>query len=697
MKQCMALLILAAGLAVAPARADEGMWTFNDFPADLVKSRYGFEPSPKWLEHLRLSSVRLLGGCSGSVVSADGLVMTNRHCARQCIEILSGERKKDYNRDGFYAKEAGDEPRCADMELNQLTDITNVTDTLLAATRGVAPEKFHDAQKAVTSDIERRCATSDQLRCDVVTLWRGGRYELYRYRRLQDIRLVFAPEQAIADFGGDPDNFMFPRYDLDVAFVRIYAADGKPMKMAHHLAWSDGSIRDGDLTFVSGHPGGTSREFTVAQLADDRDVLLPALMNRISELRGFITQYQERGEEQRRHSGELLDDHENGLKSLKGHHAALADQAFYEGLVKREDDFRGRVTANPELAKRYGSVWDRIAQLVQRRQRYRKQYEALERGPISGLFEMARKLVRYAAESGKPDSERLKEFTKARFPQLKQELLSEQPVYNELEIATLGWSLAKVREDLGPDHPLVKRIFASRTAMEIARAAVLGSRLADIRVDAAGNAVGGFRKELFDGGTERIDASRDSMLELARAFDADARAIRAQVESSVDGPLKQEQERLAQARLAVYGNSNYPDATFTLRLSYGAVRGYLENGASVRPFTDIAGAFERHTGAEPFALPASWMAAKSRLNAGTPFNFVTSNDIVGGNSGSPVVNQKAEIVGLVFDGNIQSLGGEYGFNEPVNRAIAVHSGVLLEALAKVYGASRLVDEITAAK
>jgi hypothetical protein len=687
------MAVWAAGLAAAPAWSDEGMWTFNQFPVARVEARYGFAPTPAWLDHLRLASVRIAGGCSASVVSPGGLVMTNHHCARRCIDAVSALTHQDYERDGFLARTLTDELRCPGMELNQLSDISDVTGRVQAATAGATSDRFFEVQKAAIAAIEKECATSDRFRCDVVSLYRGGRYDLYRYRRLQDIRLAFAPEEAIAFFGGDPDNFNFPRYDLDVAFLRIYAADGQPMKMEHFLAWSDGDLREGDLTFVSGHPGGTSRELTLAQLDDDRDMRLPAAMNRASELRGFLTQYQARGAEQQRHSSDDLFSTENGLKGLKGRHAALADKAFYGQLVQREQDFRNRVRAQPELQNQYGTVWDEVAGLVQRLQALRKAYGALERGQNAVLFGLARGLVRYAAEIGKPNGERLTEYTDSRLPQYRLGVLSKRPVYKELEAATLGWSLTKLREDLGPDHALVKRLFARLSPQEVARAAVQGSQLDDLQTDPEGNATGGLRKRLLDGGKAAIDASNDPMLELARAIDPAARAIRKQLETEVEGPLRQAQEKLARARFAVYGDSKYPDATFTLRLSFGAVRGYVENGKTVQPFTAIAGAFERHTGAAPYALPASWLAAQDRLGPRVPFNFVTTNDIIGGNSGSPMVNREGQLVGLVFDGNIQSLGGDYGFDESVNRTVAVHSAVLLEALDTVYGARRLADEI----
>ena len=688
----LATLTLFGGVAVA----DEGMWTFNNFPAAKVQQKYGFAPSTAWLDRLRLASVRMAGGCSASVVSPSGLVMTNHHCARGCIENLSGLAKKDYNRDGFFAKRPQDEARCPGMELNQLVDIGNVTAQVQQATVNVAAERFADVQKAAIADIEKQCATSDDFRCEVVSLYRGGRYDLYRYKRFQDIRLVFAPEDAIAFFGGDPDNFMFPRYDLDVTFVRIYGADGKPMTMDHHLAWSDGQVKEGDLSFVSGNPGGTSRSKTMAQIDDERDFRLPKNMNFAAEMRGYLTAYQYRGSEQKRHSSDTLFGFENWLKGMKGQHQALADKSFYAQLAAREQSLRDKVAAKPEWQREYGPVWARIAELVRHGQGLRKEFTALEMGPMSDLFRIARQLVRYGDEVGKPNGERLKEFADARLPQFRQGLLSNQPIYDEFEIATLTWSLTRMREELGPDHPVIQQMLGLRSPLQVATAAVKGSRLKDIRTDKNGNATGGVRKALFDGGKAAIAASRDPMIELARLIDPAARAIRKRYETEVEGPMNQQQELLARARFAVDGDSTYPDATFTLRLSYGAVKGYVEDGKPVVPFTTIAGAYARHTGADPFALPPTWLKAKPRLRLDVPMNFITDNDIIGGNSGSPVINQQGQIIGLVFDGNIHSLGGDYGFDGALNRTVAVHSAVIIEALDKVYGARRLVQELRGA-
>lgn len=695
---------LSSLVLATPALADEGMWTFNNFPSAEVKKKYGFEPTKEWLDQVRLASVRIAGGCSASLVSADGLVMTNHHCARTCIENLSGLQKKDFNRDGFFAKTLADEPKCPAMEMNQLVEITDVTRRVQDATKNVAGDKFADAQKAEIAKIEKECATSDEFRCDVVTLYRGGKYDLYKYRRFQDVRLVMAPEDQIAFFGGDPDNFMFPRYDLDMTFVRIYGTDGKPLKNDTYFKWSAAGAKEGDLTFVSGNPGGTSRGLTVSQLEDDRDYRLPQRLFRLSEIRGLITEYQNRGPEQKRHSNDTLFGVENAFKALKGRHGALADSGFYGKLKANEDDFRKKVNANPKLKKEFGAVWDEIAAVTKKANAMRKEYGALEGGPYSDLFGKARTLVRYAEESGKPNGERLKEFTDSRLPQLKAQMLSNAPVYKELEIAKLTWSLTKIREDLSPDHPMVKKMLGQKSPAEVAKALVDGTKLDQLAAAEPGKdpktgkplpaTPDTFsRSALFNGGKAVIDASKDPMIEFARSFDAEARAIRTKFENEVEGPLKKQQELLAKARFAVYGQSIYPDATFTLRLSYGSVKGYQEDGRQVKPLTTMAGAFERHTGADPFALPKTWLAAKSKLALDTPFNMATTNDIIGGNSGSPMVNKDREVVGLIFDGNIQSLGGDYGFDESQNRAVAVHSAAILEALEKIYGAQRIVDEL----
>lgn len=675
---------LLAGLLLATAAAaDEGMWTYDHFPSAKVKEAYGFAPTQPWLDHVRLSSVRLARGCSGSFVSGQGLVLTNHHCAQQCIDQLS-TGGKNLMRDGFVAKALADEPRCPDVEVNQLVKIEDVTEQVRAATKGLEGEAFNRAQRAEKARLEKACATSDAVRCDVVTLYQGGAYALYTYKRFQDVRLVFAPEFAIAFFGGDPDNFMFPRWDLDLSFLRVYEG-GKPAVTKDYFPWSPKGVAAGELTFVSGHPGGTDRTLTVAELAYQRDRALPDRLAQLSELRGLLTGFQLLGPEQKRISESRLFYIENSLKVLRGRVDALQDKAFFGAKAKAEEALRSRMAADPaqrEAVASYAAIDGALDRLVE----LRKPYNALERGFDGKLFSLARLLVRGAAERAKPDGERLEEWHDSNLPALTQELFSPAPIYPELERLLLGHALTKIRERLGPDHPAVKKLLGSSSPDEIAKKIADESRLRDVAA----------RKALWEGGAAAVEASTDPAVVLARLVDPDARAARKVFEDDVESVVKKAHERIASARFAVEGRDTYPDATFTLRLSYGQVKGWKEGATEVAPFTNLGGAFERATGRPPFDLPPSWIAARGKLDLSTPFDFCSTNDIIGGNSGSPVVNKDAQLVGLVFDGNIHSLGGDYGFDPVLNRTVAVDSRAILHTMDAVYGATRVADELRAA-
>ena len=673
------LFLLAAGLA----RADEGMWTFNNFPSERVKSRYGFAPSPEWLENVRLSAARLAGGCSASFVSPTGLVMTNHHCVRECVQQLS-TAQVDYIVKGFTAATAQQERQCPAMEVNKLLEITDVTEQVTKATQGKEGAAFRDAQRAELARLEKTCATGPDIRCDVVTLYQGGLYNLYKYQRFQDVRLVFAPEEAIAFFGGDPDNFEFPRYDYDVAFVRVYQ-DGKPAKVDHWLRWSQKGAQAGELTFVAGHPGRTSRLLTESQLRYQRDYAVPERLFYMAQLRGLLDEFQRRGPEFTRISNNLKFGIENAYKALVGRREALVDREFFGRKVAEEQKLREWVKADPARQQRYGTAWDNIARATDTLRDMRTRLRLLEQngGAGSDLFAYARMLARAADELPKPNEQRLEEYAEARKPELEAQLFSPAPVYPKLEEALLTFYLTKLREQLGPDDPVVKKVLGKQSPEALARKLVAGSRLASPRT----------RRQLYQSGPEALRASKEPMLEFVRSFDAEARAIRERYEQEVESVVEKNGELIARARFEAYGTSTYPDATFTLRLSFGQVKGYVEDGQQVQPFTFLSGLYERATGEEPFRLPPSWLKARPRLNLQTPFNFVSTNDIIGGNSGSPIFNKDAEIVGIVFDGNIQSLGGEYGFDEATNRTVSVHGEGILEGLRKVYDARRLLEEL----
>ncbi len=610
-------LLASAGLALA-ARADEGLWTFNRFPKDEVQKRYGFRPEDRWLDAARLASARLAQGCSASFVSGSGLVMTNHHCAHSCVEQLSTERR-DFVKAGFLAKDAADEAKCPELEVNQLTAITDVTARMQKATASLEGEAFGKAQRAEMARIEKECQTSDALRCEVVSLHHGGRYDLYRYRRFQDVRLAFAPELAIAFFGGDLDNFMFPRYDLDVAFLRVYQ-DGKPAATPDHFRWSPGGARDGQLTFVSGNPGHTERARTVAQLEYQRDTLLPDRLLDLAERRGQLTEYRRRGPEQARHSEAALFYVENSLKALRGELEALKDEAFFQGKVAEEARFRAALARNPDEARKALPAFDALARAQGDLKRIRKQLNYREGGAAFGgqLFGHARTLVRAAAERPKPSETRLREFRDSALPAVTQKLFSSAPIHPEFEVFNLTASLTKMREELGPDDPFVKKVLGPESPAELAARLVQGTKLADPA----------FRKKLWEGGRAAVEAAEkaDPMLAMAKRVDGDARAIRKSYEDGIEAQVKKSEEILARARFEVFGTSAYPDATFTPRLSFGKVAGWLENGKPVPPFTTFAGAYERATGRDPFwrgpgeagegeALPAGRRASATARRA----------------------------------------------------------------------------------
>jgi len=680
-----ALALLLAALGAARLHAEEGMWTFDHFPTEAVAKAYGFTADQRWLDHTRLSAVRLAGGCSGSFVSAQGLVQTNHHCAHSCIEQLS-TASQDFVATGFLAKRAEDEIKCPAIEINQLIGISDVTDRIRQATAGKDDADFAHALKAEKAAIAKQCSGDDPaLRCDVVELYQGGLYDLYKYRRFQDVRLVFAPEMAIAFFGGDPDNFEFPRYDLDVSYLRVYQ-DDKPLDTAaNFFPYAKGALQEGELTFTVGHPGRTDRQDTVAELTYQRDVAIPRFLVYGSELRGLLTEFAAGNAEQARISNDLLFGFENSLKARKGQFRALVDSPIIVQHAKTEATLQRKVAADPALKPSVGGAWTQIARVMQDFAPKSDRYAFLEAGYgfRSELFSIARGLVRHAAEKGKPEADRLAEYTDANFPALKQRLLSPAPIYPALEKATLTFSLTKLREALGPDDAFVKKVFGVRSPRQVADQLVDGCGLADLDK----------RKTLIDADPTVLATDPDPMLALVRLIDPDLRALRKDYEDHVDAPLQKAHAAISKARFKLEGTSVYPDATFTLRISYGSVKGYDQAGGPVAPLTHFAGAFERATGAPPFALPASWLAAKDSLDLETPLDVATSNDIIGGNSGSPLITAKGEVVGLIFDGNIQSLGGDYGYDGASNRAVSVTTAALREALDKIYHADRIVAEL----
>jgi Peptidase S46 len=684
-KSPIAAAAVAATLCLTGiARADEGMWTFDHFPSDAVKAKYGVSIDQAWLDTVRAASVRLSSGCSASVVTGNGLVLTNHHCVRDCAQNLS-TAQTDFVKDGFAAARREDERLCPGMQAEILTDISDVTARVSGAAAGKTGQEFIKARDAAIAAIESQgCAGREaSFRCQVITLYQGGQYKLYVYRKYSDVRLVFAPELQTAFFGGDPDNFNFPRYDLDFSFVRLYE-NGQPVATPAHLRWSAVAPAEGAPVFVSGNPGSTQRLLTAEQLDSLRNFVLPETLLQFSELRGRLIHFAEQSAEHARIADDTLFGIENSFKALHGEEQTLANPAFIEAKRKADAELRRRVMANPTLAKALGDPWTETAAAQVDRKALYPAYNFMEAraGFSSDLFGYARALVRAAQERVKPNGERLPEYTDSRLALLQKRVLDVQPVYPELEQLKLEFWLSKLRENLTADAAGTKA-FLGKDSPETLSARLAASGLGDPAL----------RKQLWDGGLAAITASRDPLIQYVLATDAASRAIRKDYETRVSGPTDRAAERIAKARFAIYGTNTYPDATFSLRLSYGHIEGWTDNGVTVKPFTTFAGLWDRATGQAPFDLAPKWLAAKGHLDDATVFDMVSDNDIIGGNSGSPLIDAKGNVVGAVFDGNIESLGGNFAFDDSVNRTVAVSTAAITEALKKVYGQDGLVQEL----
>jgi len=662
------------------------MWLFNNPPKAHLKSKYNFEPTDAWLDHLQKSSVRFNSGGSGSFVSANGLVMTNHHVAADALQKM-GTKDRNYYRDGFHAKTYAEESKCEAMELNVLISIEDVTTRVNAASKaGAKAEDSFAARRAVISEIEKESLDKTGLRSDVVTLYQGGAYHLYRFKKYTDVRLVFAPEQQIAFFGGDPDNFEYPRFDLDMAFFRVYEND-KPAKIEHFLKWSKAGAKEDELVFVSGHPGKTNRLNTVDELQYFRDIGYPFLLNRLNRWEVLLNAFSGRSEENARQAKEFLFGVQNSRKARVGGLGGLLDPEMMARKQAYELKLREAVAKDPKLSDAK-TAWDKVASAEKVRAELIKPYTVLEgaAGFNSEIFGIARTLVRAAEEKPKKNQDRLREFRDTALESMELQLFSEEPIYDEYEIVKLADGLTFMASILGYKHPIVVASLAGKSPQQRAAELVLGSKLKDVNT----------RKTLYKEGKKALDSSKDPMILLAKAVDAESRKIRKRMEIEVEEPKRQAYAEIAKVKFALEGTSTYPDATFTLRLAFGTVKGYEENGKKIPAETYYSGLYERsaeHMNKSPFDLPQRWIDKKGKLDMKVPLNFVCTADIIGGNSGSPVVNKDAEVVGLIFDGNIQSLVLDFAFTEEQGRAVSVHSQGMIEALRKVYEATNVADEL----
>lgn len=685
--------LIVFGAATLSLRADEGMWLFSAPPREQLKAKYDFDATDPWLDHLMKASVRFNSGGSGSFVSADGLVITNHHVGADDLQKLS-TTEHNYLRDGFCAATTDAEVKCFDLELNVLQSIENVTARVNAAVgEGLSAEKAAEARRNVIAGIEKESLEKTGLRSDVVTLYQGGAYHLYRYKRYTDVRLVFAPEQQIAFFGGDPDNFEYPRYNLDICVFRAYE-NGQPAKVDHFLRWSAAGAAEGELTFVSGHPGLSERQLTLEELRFLRDVQYPYVLSRLKRVEVLLTNWSARESENARRARDDYYTVQNSRKAFDGGLAALQSPALFaargDGEVAEINASGGdapRDAVPRALGRIAEAVADQRAVFIRQRLLDGRYHEALYAPDAfwCDSFAIARTLLRSPVERVKPDGERLEEFTDAARESFELELFTEKPIYADFETLKLADSLGLLAEQLGAQDPLVVQVLAGKSPRNRAYELINGTKVRDVA----------FRRALYTGGGAAVEAAKDPMIELARLVDPAAREVRKRWEE-ISEVKQQAHAVLERARFARGGAAVAPDATFTLRLSYGVVKGYTESGKWIPAFTDYAGLYARsvvHGGKEPFDLPARWKERIGELELSVPFNFVTTHDIIGGNSGSPVVNRAGEFVGIIFDGNLQGLVLDFAYEEVESRAVAVDSRGILEALRKVYNVDALVEEL----
>ncbi len=680
-----AAVLLSA--STSALKAEEGMWTFDNIPLKELKTKYNFSPDKSWLDNVRLSSVRFNDGGSGSFISEKGLVLTNHHVAVGQLQKMSS-KGKNYVKDGFYAINQPEEVKCSDLELNILLDLKDVTSEVKKSFASLKGEEAIKARKAAIAKIEKENLDKTGMRSDVVSLYQGGEYWLYTYKKYRDVRLVFAPEKQIAFFGGSTDNFTYPRYDLDFAIFRVYEND-KPVTCKNYMKINPEGAKPGELVFVSGHPGTTKREITYTQYLFNRDYIYPTNLENLSNSLKILYDYSKRGDEETRIAATTIFGLENAQKAYGGEYTGLKNPEFTAQFEKKEKDLREKINANPQIKKEVGTSFEDIEKALKL---YKERFNEAIYGTINtgrrgaALPSIARSVVTYALEITKPDSERLEGYHDSQLDTWKYITLSPAPIYKDLEEVQLAGTFNNALKKLGKDHKIVKIMLDGKTPQTRAKELISGTKLNDVE----------YRKSLINGGLDAVKKSDDPLIKLALQLDPDAREFHKWMESKIEPLITPATEKIAAAKFKIYGKDVYPDATFTLRLAYGTVKGYEMNGTMAPPFTTFYGLYDRYYSFQKqneWFLPESYIQHKDHINLSTPLNFVSDNDITGGNSGSPVISTKGEVVGLIFDGNIESLPGRFIFDDKSNRAVSVHTAGIIESLRKVYKTDKLIKEL----
>lgn len=682
-KKITATLGIAA-LTLGISHADEGMWTFDNIPSKQIKAKYGFEPSKQWLDNIRLSSVRFNDGGSGAFISSTGLVITNHHVASKQLQKMSSS-ENDYLKNGFYAKDQDKEAKCTDLELNVLVNMENVTDRIGKAVKGLPKTEAIKAQKAEIAAIEKENSKKTGLRSEIVSLYNGGEYWLYSYKQYRDVRLVMAPEKQIAFYGGSHDNFTYPRYDLDFAIFRVYE-NGKPLNSKNYIKFSDERPKEGELIFVSGHPGKTRRNITYSQYLFNRDFIYPANLYRYDKCLEALYAYADTSEEARRRSETLIFSYENGKKATTGEFKGLTDPTFSANFELKEKNFRN-IIKDPEMKRTTEQAYENVNKVLKK---YSKNYEQFYFGQLQGnrLPSIAMNIARYVKEIKKPDSERKNGFHDSQLDRFRYINLSKEPIYKDLEKVMLQTWLEMSLEKLGENDDAVKILLDGQTPSDRAEYLIRTTKLNDVSI----------REELLSGGLKACEASEDPLIMLALKMEPIVTQYEKWVQSEYESAMIPALEKIAETKFSIYGKNIYPDATFTLRMAYGPILRYDMNGTQAPPFTTFYGLYDRrysfkNTEEPAWELPKTYLEKKNSLDLSVPLNFVYDADTIGGNSGSPVINTKGELLGINFDRNIEGLIRQFVYDGRYSRSIAVSSVAVIESLRNIYDAEKLADEI----